>query len=223
MEIDEKGELRIRGDHLFKGYYKNSEASNNAMSDGWYYTGDAFATDEVGRFLYLDRMENLLEADGKGKFSAAAVESTLRGSPYIKEGVVPVSGRPPYITALIQINFRVVAKWAESRRILYTDIADLSQKTQVHDLVKEEIQALNATLPEALRVKKFVCLPKELNPEDGELTRDGKLRKKRLRERYQTLLEAIYAGKDEFPLSMETKSSPGSSAKEICVTIITLP
>ena len=222
VKISEKGELFIRGDQLCAGYYKDTEATAKVMADGWCATGDAFCTDEKGHLLYLDRLEDLLEVDGKTKFPSATIESTLRFSPFIKEGIVPVSGRPPYVVTLIQIDFQAVGKWAESQRIAYTHFADLSQKSQVHDLLQEEIRVLNLSLPEAVRVKKFVCLPKELSPDEGELTRDGKPRKYCLREKYADLLEAIYAGKESFLLRLETKSGTHSSLSEVSISIKTL-
>jgi long-chain acyl-CoA synthetase len=130
-------------------------------------------------------------------------------------------GGPPLVVALVQINLNSVGKWAESQRIAYTTFTDLSQRSQVYDLVGNEIQSLNLHLPEFVRVRKFVCLPKELNAEEGELTHDGKLRKNFLKEKYRGLLEAVYSGKEAFSPKWETKSGPGITNISVAIRTLT--
>jgi len=207
IKISEEGEMLCKGSGIFRGYYKDPEKTVRVFIDGWYHSGDAARIDEEGQIIYLDRMADMMELDGKEKYPAQTVESTLRFSPYIKEVMALAGGRPPWVAALVQIDFNSVGKWAESQRIAYTTFADLSQKPQVYDLVEKEIKTLNLRLPEAARVKKFVCLSKELDPDDGELTRDRKLRKNFLRHRYHELLEAVFEGKETFPIRSASKPS----------------
>lgn len=213
IKIGEEGEMLCKGGGIFCGYYKDPEKTAQVLIDGWYHSGDASRIDDEGQIIFLDRMADMMELSRKEKYPAQTVESTLRFSPYIKEVMALASGLPSYVVALVQIDFNSVGKWAESQRIAYTTFADLSQKAQVYDLVEKEVQTLNRNLPEAARVKKFVCLPKELDSDDGELTRDRKLRKNFLRRRYHDLLQAIWEGKDTFFIKSENKSSDGSKAE----------
>jgi len=223
ITIGEGGELLVEGNGLFAGYHREDERTARVLVDGWYHSDDAVQVDEEGYLVYLDRMADMVEVEGQARFPSQNIESTLRFSPYIREAIVLISGRVPYVAVLIQIDLQAVAKWADRQRIAYTTFADLSQKPQVYDLVEKEIRVLNLGLPEAAQVKKFACLPKELDPDDGELTRDRKLRKNFLRDRYRELLAAIYAGKETFPLTSPLKAGNESAgAVQTSVSIRTL-
>jgi long-chain acyl-CoA synthetase len=114
-----------------------------------------------------------------------------------------------YISAVIAMDFESIGKWAEANHIPYTTFVDLSQKEEVGELVKEDIQKVNKTLPEETNIKRFVLLHKEFDPDDAELTRTRKLRRSFLQERYAELVDAIYEDKKEMPVVADVKYRDG--------------
>jgi len=223
LRISKEGEMLWRGDCIFLGYYKNPEKTAAALKNGWYHSGDAGYIDDDGHIIYLDRMSDMIELEGGIKYSPQHIEGNLKFSPYIKDVIAIGGGDLRYIAVLVQIDFDSVGKWAERKHISYTTFSDLSQKPEVYNLIEEEIRKLNQTLPETTRVKKFVCLHKELDPDEEELTRTRKLRRDFLRKKYGDLIKAIAEGKDSFLASSEVKYRDGSRGKTTTlVTIKTL-
>jgi long-chain acyl-CoA synthetase len=134
------------------------------------------------------------------KFPPQYIEGKLKFSPYIKDCMAMGGKERPYVGAIIAIDFEVCGRWAEAHTIPYTTITDLSQKDQICELIKKEINAVNQTLPEAQQVKKFVNLYKEFDPDEAELTRTRKLRRSFMEERYKGLIEALYGDKGEYAI-----------------------
>jgi len=224
VKISEEGELLWKGNCIFLGYYKDPEKTARVLVDGWYHSGDAAYIDEDGHIMYLDRMADMRELEGGSRFPPQHIEGRLKFSPYIRDAVAVGGGKIPYVAALVQIDFDSVGKWAERRRIPYTTFADLSQKPQVYELVEKEILELNQSLPDASRVKKFVCLHKELDPDEEELTRTRKLRRDFIEKKYGDLLDAIAQGKETFQASSEVKYRDGGrGATTTAVSIRTVP
>ena len=125
----------------------------------------------------------------------------MRFSPYIKDAWVLAGPEGAYVSAIIIIDYDNVSRWAGQRRVAYASFAELARAPEVYELVRQDIHRVNRTLPEALRVRKYVNLHKELDPDEGELTRTGKLRRAFLQERYCALIDAVYNEKtDEVPL-----------------------
>jgi len=210
FKISEDGEILWSGDGVFLGYYRDPEKTAEVLIDGWYHSGDAGYVDEDGHIIYLDRMSDMKELASGVKYPPQPIEARLKFSPYIKD-VIAVGGKPlSYVVALVQIDFDSVGKWAERQHIAYTTFVDLSQKPEVYDLIEKEIIALNRSLPETTRVKKFICLHKELDPDEEELTRTRKLRRDFLEKKYGELLNAISEGKDSFLAKSEVKYRDGS-------------
>jgi long-chain acyl-CoA synthetase len=210
VRINKEGQMLWKGPCVFHGYYKDPDKSAEALADGWYNSGDAGDIDEDGHLLYLDRLSHMMELEGGLKYGPQQIEGRLKFSPFIKDVVVCGGGKIPYVIALVQISLEAVGKWAERCHIPYTTFADLSQKQKVYDLVEKELKHLNTNLPEAARVKKFVCLHKELDPDEEELTRTRKLRRDFLMKKYNNLIDAIVVGKDTFFATSEVKYSDGS-------------
>jgi len=131
------------------------------------------------------------------KYAPQYIEGRLRFSPYIKDAMVYGSKDKDFVSAIINIDFTMVGKWAENNRVPYTTFVDLSQKKEVADLVHKDLARVNGYLPEGARVKKFVLLHKEFDPDEAELTRTRKLRRGFMEERYKNLIEAIYSDKEE--------------------------
>ncbi len=224
VKIDEEGEMLWKGDCIFLGYYKDPEKTSRVLVNGWYHSGDAAYIDEDGHIMYLDRMADMMELERGFKFSPQHIEGSLKFSPYIRDAIAMGGGKILYVAAFIQIDFDSVGKWAERLHIPYTTFADLSQKPQVYELIEKEIIALNRALPEESRVKKFVSLHKELDPDEEELTRTRKLRRNFLEKKYEELLDAIAQGKDIFEASSDVKYRDGSrGVTATSVTIKTLP
>jgi long-chain acyl-CoA synthetase len=142
------------------------------------------------------------------------MENKLKFSPYIREAVVLGPNRP-YIAAIVCIDFDIVGRWAESKQITYTTYQDLSAKQQVYELVRDEIIDINETLPEETRIKRFALLFKELDADDGELTRTRKVRRGVVGERYGDLIAALYTAADQIELSSCITYQDGRT-RELC-------
>ncbi|MFO7985548.1 MAG: AMP-binding protein [Desulfatiglandaceae bacterium] len=195
FKVSDSGELLSRGDTIFKGYYKDPEATREALRDGWFHSGDAALIEDDGHIIIIDRMSDVMKLGDGSKFSPQLIENKLRFSPYILDAVV-IGQERPYITAMIAIDMANVGKWAENNQIPYTTFTDISQKEETYELVAQEVKKTNESLPKVAKVKKFVLLYKELDPDDDELTRTRKVRRTFVAERYKDLIEALY-GEDE--------------------------
>ncbi|MCX7838984.1 MAG: AMP-binding protein [Anaerolineae bacterium] len=209
LRITPEGEIAVKSPSVFQGYYKNPEATAQALRDGWFHTGDAGYLRDDGHLIYLDRVKDLIELGTGDKFSPQYIEGRLKFSPYIKDAMVIGGRERMFVTALINIDFANVGHWAEKRRLAYTTFVDLSQKPEVYDLIKQDVLRVNETLPPPARVKSFVLLHKEFDPDEGDLTRTRKLRRNVMEERYRDLIEAMYSGKDEVRVSAPVKYRDG--------------
>ncbi len=191
IRLSASGEILIRGDSVFLGYYKNPEATAKALEDGWLHTGDAGLLDEDGHLVMIDRLTDVLRlADGSG-FSPALIENKLKFSPYIREAVV-IGEERPYIVALIQIDMGNVANWAESNRLAFTTFKDLSHKPEVYQLIAQEVARVNQDLAKVARIQRFALFDKELHADDGELTRTQKVRRALVGVKYLEMIDALY-------------------------------
>lgn len=191
VRISETGEVLLRAESLFSGYYQNPQATEAAFVDGWFRTGDAGQLDEDGHLIILGRVEEVVTTATGVRYVPQFIENQLKFSPYIKEAAVIGAGKP-YLTAIICIDYDAVGHWAEGRGVTYTSYADLSQKPAVYDLIGEVVRRVNAQMPKELRIRRFVNLHKEFDPDDGELTRTRKLRRNVINEHYAGVIEALY-------------------------------
>jgi len=197
MRITDEGEILAGTDICFTGYYKNPEATESKLCDGWFHTGDAGRFDEDGHLIYIDRMDDMKTLANGTRYSPQYIESRLKFSPYIKDAFIAGGEGRDYIGAVININFANVSDWAERKKIPFTTFVDLSQRQEVCDLIKKEVEKLNKILPEEARVKAFVNLHKEFDADEAELTRTKKLRRSFMDDRYKDLVEAIYGEREE--------------------------
>ena len=200
VRITDNGELIYRQPGIFVGYYKDPEKTAEVLKDGWFYSGDSGFIREDGHVVFLDRVKDLVDLASGDKLAPQLIESRLRFSPYIKDAWVMAGPQKAYVSAIIIINYDTVSRWAGQRRVAYTTFAELSQKPEVHELVKRDIDRVNSALPPGSRVKKYVNLHKEFDPDEGELTRTRKLRRTFLEERYRGLIDAIYGDEAEVPI-----------------------
>ena len=156
-----------------------------------------------------ERVKDLMDLPGGAKFSPSYIESRLRFSPYIKE-VISIGGKDrPFVTAIVDMNFENVSRWAEVHRIPYTTFVDLSQKSEVHELVRNDIQRVNRDLPDSVKVKRFVNLHKELDADEAEMTRTRKLRRSYMEDRYRDLISALYGDREDMEIETEVKYRDG--------------
>ncbi len=191
LKISEQGEVLIKGPGIFPGYYKNLEATAESLRDGWLATGDAGFFDLDGHLVIIDRAKDVSRLLDGSVFAPQYLENKLKFSPYIREAVA-IGEKRPFVTAMINIDMGSVGNWAERRAIPYTGYSDLSQKPELYDLIHNEVVKVNQTLPPELRIKRYVVLHKELDPDDAEITRTRKLRRRFIAQKYANIIEALY-------------------------------
>ena len=182
----------MRSDCMFSGYHKDPDKTKVVLIDGWCHTGDAVHINEAGHLIFMDRLEHLGELSSGVKYAPQYIEGRLRFSPYVKDAMVIGGKDKDFVSAIINIDFAMVGKWAERKGIPYTTFVDLSQKREIADLVQKDLVRVNGYLPEAARVRKFVLMHKEFDPDEAELTRTRKLRRGFMEERYKELINAMY-------------------------------
>lgn len=208
VKISEGGEILVKSGGVFVGYYKNPEETAKVLKDGYYYTRDAGLFDR-GHLVYLDRVDEMIElSDGK-KFSPQYTEIRLRFSPYVRDVMVFGGEGKPFVSALLNIDYDNVGKWAERRKMTYTTYIDLSQKKEVRDLLKGIVEKVNSVLPEYARIKAFVSLHKEFDADEAELTRTRKLKRKPIEERYKEILAGIYEKKESIKVESQVAYRDG--------------
>jgi len=209
FKISGEGELLVKGGSGFSGYYKNPEASAKRMVDGYYATGDAVYMTDKHEMVYLDRLEDMRKLSSGHSYPPQFIENRLRFSPFIKEVMTLGDADKAFVAAMINIDIGTIGPWAEQRTIAYTTFTDLSQNTAVRQLIKAEIEKVNYFLPVGSKVKRFFNLPKELDPDEDELTRSRKIRRGFLEDKYADFITAVYDGRTEFKAEVPVKYQDG--------------
>ena len=203
VRITDNGEIIYRQPGIFVGYYKDPDKTAKVLKDGWFHSGDSGFIREDGHIVFVDRVKDLVELANGDKLAPQFIESRLRFSPHIMDVWVLAGPDRDYVSAIIIINYDNVSRWAGQRGVAYNTFTDLSQKPEVYGLVKQDIDRINSTLPPSSRVKKYVNLHKEFDPDEAELTRTRKLRRTFLEERYSGLIDAIYSDRNEVPIEAQ--------------------
>ena len=211
VKITEDGEIITRSPSVFLGYYKNEEATQEALRDGWLHSDDKGFIDDDGHLVVFDRTKDVFTLRDGRPFSPQYLETRLKFSPYIKDSWV-IGDKRDYISAVLCIDYSVVGKWADEKKLNYTSYPELSQMPEVYDLVQKQIKQANRDLPEAARIHKFTNLYKELDPDDDELTRTRKLRRKFVEKRYEDIVNALYADNDTVHIDTTIKYEDGREA-----------
>ena len=188
--LSSQGELQIRGAVVFKGYYKNPEATASSIVDGWLHTGDVVEAKD-GALRIVDRLKDIMITAGGKNLTPSEVENTMKGSPFIKECVIVADARR-FVSALVQIDFDATAQWAEARNVSFTHFRSLVESDAVRELVQAEIDQGNAKLAEVSRIRRFHLLTKELDHDDGEVTATMKVRRASIYKTYADEIEAMY-------------------------------
>ncbi len=220
IRVADNGEIMVKSAGLLKEYYKNPAATAEVLTvDGWYHTSDAGFIDASGHLKIIDRVKDVGRIKGGANdgamFAPKYVENKLKFFPFIKE-VVAYGDARDRVCVFINIDFDAVGNWAERRNLPYAGYTDLAQKPEVYQLIKECVEKVNADLSvDALlagsQVSRFLVLHKELDADDGELTRTNKVRRGFIGDKYQPLIDALYGGKTEQFIETVVKFEDGRS------------
>ena len=222
IKVADNGEILVKSPGLLKEYYKNPAATAEVLTaDGWYHTSDAGFIDAHGHLKIIDRVKDVGRIKGGANdgamFAPKYVENKLKFFQHIKEVVAYGDGRDQ-VCVFINIDFDAVGNWAERRNLPYAGYTDLAQKPEVYQLIKECVEKVNAdlsadTLLAGSQVSRFLVLHKELDADDGELTRTNKVRRGFIAERYDGLIDALYSGKTSQFIETQVKFEDGRTGK----------
>ena len=218
IKVSDDGEILVRSPGLLREYFKNPKATAEVLdADGWYHTNDAGFLDAHGHLKIIDRVKDVGRLKGGANdgamFAPKYVENKLKFFPHIKEAVAYGDGREK-VCVMINIDFEAVGNWAERRNLPYAGYTDLAQKSEVYTLIKECVEKVNADLAEDERlagsqISRFLVLHKELDADDGELTRTNKVRRGFIAEKYLELVDALYGGKTSQYIETQVKFEDG--------------
>ena len=206
IKLTDSGEILIKSPGLLKEYYKNPAATAEALTaEGWFHSGDAGFIDSAGHLKIIDRHKDVGRLRGGphdgALFAPKYVENKLKFFPFIKEAVA-FGDQREHVCAFVNIDFEAVGNWAEKRNLSYAGYADLAQKPEVGALVRDCVEKVNADLAaDALlagsQITRFLVLHKELDADDGEMTRTRKVKRSFINDKFSTLIDALYGGKAE--------------------------
>ncbi len=212
VRIAEDGEVLVRSAAVFKGYYKQPDATRETMTDdGWLRTGDSGFVDRRGHLVIVDRAKDVGKLADGTPFAPQFVENKLKFSPFIGEAVA-FGDRRPFVAAIVAIDLTTVGNWAERHNLAYTSFQDLSAKPEVRRLIAAEIAEVNASLPAAARIRRFLLLNKEFDADDNEITRTRKIRRRFVTEKYAAVIDAFYSGEAEVEVTTEITYEDGRKA-----------
>ena len=206
------GEIITKHPSMFSGYFNNQKAYKDTIKNGWMQTGDAGFFDEKGRLNVLDRVNDIAVKSDGVKFSPQNIENKLKFSPYVGEAVV-IGSDKPYLTAIICIRFSIVSKLAEKWQLAFTSYTGLAADEKIYSLIEEEISKVNSQLPNNTKIAKFLLLFKELEADDGELTRTRKVRRSVINSRYKDIINDLYLDKDKASINTEFTLEDGRKSK----------
>ncbi len=193
VKISPEGEILLRGQHVFLGYYNQPEKTAETIRDGWLHTGDVGLIDNEGYVKITDRMKDIIITAGGKNITPSEIENELKFSPYIADAVV-IGDKRKFLTCLIMIDRENVEKFAQDRNVPFTNFTSLTRAPEILGLIDQEVEKVNKKLARVETVKLFRLLEHELDPEDEELTPTMKLKRKFVNEKYHELIESMYAG-----------------------------
>ncbi len=191
VRIAEDGEILVKSPGVFKGYYKNPEATVDTIKDGWLYSGDVGEIDEDGYLKITDRKKDIIVTAGGKNITPQYIENKVKASSYINDAVV-IGDKRKFLSCLIMIDEDNVVKYAQDNKIQFSTYKDLTQSPEIVKLIQGEVDQVNETLSRVEQVKKFTILPKKLYEEDGEVTPTMKVKRKYVNEAFSDLIEAMY-------------------------------
>lgn len=218
IRVVDSGEIQLRSPGLFSGYYLNPAATAEAYTDdGWYHTGDAGYMDTDGQLKIIDRAKDVGHLADGSLFAPKYIENKLKFFPFIKEAVAFGADRD-YVCVFVNIDLEAVGNWAERRGLPYAGYTDLASKPEVYVLIRDCVAQVNHDLAgdpklAASQVVRFLILPKELDPDDGELTRTRKVRRAFIAQKYAVLVDALFAGRESQFIETEVKFEDGRTGR----------
>ncbi len=208
IKIEDNGEVMFKSPGVFLGYYKNDSATSDTKTqDGWVHTGDAGFFDSDGNLKIIDRAKDVGKTNNGAIFAPKYIENKLKFFPFIKEAVAFGHERD-FVAVFINIDLEAVGNWAERRNLAYSGYTDLACQEEVYELIRECVEKVNVDLAEdehlsGSQIKRYLILHKELDADDGELTRTRKVRRNYIEDRYEDLIDALYSDKSVIPVEAE--------------------
>lgn len=194
IRIANDGEILVKGDNVFQGYFRNPEATAETIVDGWLHSGDVGELDKRGFLKITDRKKDLIITSGGKNIAPQNIENQLKFSPYVNDAVV-IGDQRKFLTALIIIDEDNVVKFAQDHKVQYTTYTSLTEAEDIQRLIVEEVKEVNKTLARVETIKRFCILPKKLMEEDGEVTPTMKVKRKNINETFGEMIEGMYRGK----------------------------
>jgi long-chain acyl-CoA synthetase len=191
VKIAPDGEILVKGLGVFKGYFKNPQATADTLKDGWLYSGDVGELDKDGFLKITDRKKDLIITAGGKNIAPQNIENQLKFSPYINDAVV-IGDRRKYLVALIAIDEETVIKYAQDNKIQFGTYASLTQAPEIKQLIQKEVDKVNKTMARVEQIKKFAILPKKLYEESGEVTPTMKVKRKYVNAAFRDTIEGMY-------------------------------
>ena len=215
VQISEKGEVLYRSPGVFVGYYKDPDRTAEVLTtDGWVHSGDAgFFDPKTGQLKIIDRVKDVGRLKDGTLFAPKYIENKLKFYPNIREAVAIGAGRD-FVCAMVNIDLTAVGSWAERNNVVYGSYQELAGHPLVYDMIAQHIDEVNRSLAEeevmaGAQIRRFLVLHKELDPDDGELTRTQKIRRGHIVDRYSPLVEALYNGSTQAQITTEITFDDG--------------
>ncbi|MEQ8715133.1 MAG: long-chain fatty acid--CoA ligase [Cyclobacteriaceae bacterium] len=191
VRLSDEGEILVKGPCVFKGYFKNEEATRNTIKEGWLYTGDIGEIDETDHIIITDRKKDIIITAGGKNIAPQYIENKLKCSSYVNDAVV-IGDKRKFVSALIVLDEENINKYAQDHKVVYQTYADLAVDDQIIQLLQKEIDSVNKELSRVESVRKFVILPKRLYEEDGDVTPTMKVKRSAISKNYEQLIESMY-------------------------------